>query len=180
MKKMIAIVALLIVSCSHMAVSAAAGTIEMEVPKEAGEITVCYTKVAEFEEMQQEEVHILPKENVEYEKQIKFKNLEDVRLENIEEGIYQIQLLGENGYEFSTVVVSVPMWNESEQLMENYVRIIPKYVVHLPEPEEPPKEESPQTGDGNKVGKLIIFVMFSLLIVIMSCHKRFKCARMSE
>lgn len=179
MKKIIAIFILLIVCCSQISVFAATGSVEIDVPEEAGEITVCYTKIANLEEAQQKEFDGLPRDGVEYENQIEFHANETIRLVDLEEGIYQIQIQGKEEYEFSTAVVSVPMWNETEQLMEYDVRVIPKYVVNIPEPDVP-LEQSPQTGDSNKVGMFIIFVMFSSLIVIMSCHKRFKCARMSE
>lgn len=187
MKKIIPVVALLAACFCQIPVFAASGSIEIEVPEKAGNITVCYTKIAEWEETAQDEFDGLPKDNVEYENQAEFEVGEIVRLTNLEEGIYQVQVQGNEEYEFSTAVVSVPMWNEEEQQMEYDIQMIPKYIRNIPEPEptpEPetkvPAEASPQTGDYGKVGIYGIFGMFSLLIVIMSCHNRFKCARMSE
>ena len=77
--------------------------------------------------------------------------------------------------------------------MEYHVTVTPKYIRHVPEPEIPSETElpepeevtpqpiSPKTGDEMKIGNHMIFGMISFTIVlIMSCHNRFKCGRMSE
>lgn len=188
MKKWILIFAVLIGCFSQIHTLAANGSIKIEVPEEAGKITVSYVKIADWENAEQKEFEEIPNEDVEYENTLEFETGETILLMDLEEGIYQIQIQGNEEFEFSPVIVSVPLWNEEEKQMEYEIQAEPKYIRSIPEPEpEPetpktdkPEEASPKTGDYETAGIYGIFGMFSLLIVIMSCHNRFKCARMSE
>ncbi len=187
MKKLLPIFMLALACVFQMSVFAATGNVKIEVPEEAGEITVSYAKIAEWEDTSQEEFQGTPVEDLEYENEEKFAVGETIKLMDLEDGIYQIQIQGKVEYEFSPVVVSVPLWNEETEQMEYEILMEPKYILHIPEPEpeitpepEVPKESSPKTGDYKKVAIYGFFGIFSLLIVIMSCHNRLKCARMSE
>jgi len=135
-------------------VSAAEGSIRIEVPKKLEKVTVCYSKDGEEE------------------KQRIFENGEDVILKNLSAGSYKIRLMDTENYNFTDSEIPVPMWNEQKRQMEYEIEISPKYRMI---------ETSPQTGDSAKGIKFIVIGCISLLIVaLMSCHNRFNCGRMSH
>lgn len=185
MKKIIPIFAVLLACFFSECALAATGSIEIEVPKEAEVVTVNYGKRAEWKDTNKEEFKGEVDANFQYTHQVEIKKNENIKLTDLEEGIYQIQIIGNEEYEFAAAVVSVPAWNEETNQMEYGIRMVPKYIRHVPDPApEPqkvvPKEEVPNTGDKENAIIYVVFGGISLLIVIMSCHKYFKCARMTE
>lgn len=69
---------------------------------------------------------------------------------------------------------------------ELLMTVVNEKIIVLPEPEDPPKEKmpeipSPKTGDESCSTLFCIFGCISFIIVaIMTCHNRFKCARMTR
>lgn len=145
------------------------GYIEVHLPKEAEDLSLRYVKVAELQEA--EEVY-LPEKDVEYAHGVTVEEGNIGRITDLEKGVYQIQAFTDSGYEFMPSVVSVPLWDEEEKEMQYEITVIPKYTV-LP--------QAPDTGDGSKGMLYGLFGMISLIIVvIISCHNRLKCGRMSH
>ena len=160
------------------------GYIEVVLPKEAQGVTLGYAKVAETEALNETSVRELWKEDMEYTERITVEEGNTIRLADLEEGVYQIQAFAGQEYEFMPSLVSVPSWNEKEKEMQYEFTVIPKYTYHVREPEQTSTttvEVSPQTGDG-KSGALygLLGIISFIIVVIISCHNRFKCGRMTH
>ena len=161
--------------------------IEVLLPEDAENLTVHYQKVAERETFDVEDAEALLHQDIIYENMLNTENEDAIQIADVEDGIYQIHISGDEEYEFAPMLVSMPAWEtEGEQLLYE-VCVTPKYTkIVKPEPEqttltETPVFESPKTGDGNNSTIFGTFGLISFIIVlIMSCHNRFKCARMSE
>lgn len=109
-----------------------------------------------------------------------------VKIEELSEGNYKIQIPETEDYDFSPIQVHIPCWSEEEQQMLYDITIIPKYSVkekHIPVPETPEavlETTTPQTGDIAHGMNYINAIIISLIIVvIMSCHNRFNCDTMT-
>ncbi len=78
---------------------------------------------------------------------------------------------------------------------EWFITVVNEKIIVPPEPEDPPKEEeplkeeepfeaeipAPKTGDETQSALFCVFGWISFIIVaIMTCHNRFKCARMTR
>lgn len=145
--------------------NAAGGTIRVKLPEDAENMVVSYKKVAERNEEKLIDGAAI------YEGKV-YALQGEALLENLEEGIYQIQVSGNETFEFSPSIVSIPSWDESEQKMSYDALIIPKYQKIV---------EPPQTGDSNHAELYIgIMVILAIIVIITSCHNRFTCGRMSE
>lgn len=180
MKKYLPIITLLLVCICTAKVYAASGSIQVSLPQEA-EATVYYAKVAEWEELDENLANefLESKKEISWDGSLQANQEGEVKIENLPEGVYQLQVSGENGYEFSRALVSIPMWDEEQKIMNYHLTVIPKYTYHPPEIEV--KNTPLDTGDASKTGIYVGIMGISLIIVaIMSCHNRFKCARMSE
>lgn len=161
--------------------------IEVFLPEDAKSLNVHYQKVAEREEFNVEDAEELLQKEITYQNVIKVENEDAIQIADLEDGIYKIDVIGNQEYEFAPMLVSMPAWEtEGEQLLYE-VCVTPKYTkIVKPEPEQTTLTEtqileSPKTGDGTLGGMYGVFVIISFVIVlIMSCHNRFKCARMSE
>ncbi len=161
--------------------------IEVILPEEAENLTVYYEKVCERENFDMEEVEEILKQTINYEHMKHMENGEVFRIEDVEEGIYQIYISGNKEYEFAPMLVSMPSWTEEGEQLLYEVSVAPKYTkIIQPEPEqitliETPITEVPKTGDGSQGVMFGVFGVISfIIVVIMSCHNRFKCARMTE
>ena len=185
-------IAMMICLCSAY-VYAATGEIQVLLPKEAGGLTFHYTKVAEREELNEEKVKELLQNDRTYDENVEVSQEGNILVKNLEEGIYQIWVSGNEEFEFAPMLVSVPAWDEKEQKMNYQVTVTPKYnriemepevTVTTEEPEHVEREPeilSPKTGDKGQTELYIAFGMISFIIVmIISCHNRFKCGRMSK
>lgn len=109
-----------------------------------------------------------------------------VKIEELSEGNYKIQIPETEDYIFAPIQVHVPCWSEEEKQMLYDITIIPKYSVkekpvpatRTPDPAEEPTV--PNTGDFNHSTKYRNVGIISLIIlVIMSCHNRFNCDTMT-
>ncbi len=161
--------------------------IEVFLPEEAENLTVYYQKVCERENFNPEEVEEILKQTFTYE-HMNYVGDENVfQIEDVEDGIYQIHISGDEEYEFAPMLVSMPAWTEDGEELLYEVSATPKFTkIEKPEPEqialiEPPVTEVPKTGDGLQGAMFGVFGVISfIIVVIMSCHNRFKCARMTE
>ena len=164
--------------------------IEVILPEEAENLTVYYQKVCERENFNPEEVEELLKQTFTYEHMKHVGNENMFQIEDVEDGIYQIHISGDEEYEFAPMLVSMPAWvSEDDEELLYEVSVTPKF-THIPkeepEPEqitliEPPIVDAPKTGDGSQGVQFGVFAVISfIIVVIMSCHNRFKCARMTE
>ena len=162
--------------------------IEVILPEHAENMELHYEKVAERDAFREEDAQVLLQRNTDYENSIKVGSEDSVKLVDLEDGIYQIFVSGDEAYEFAPMLVSMPAWTiENEEQLLYEVSIEPKYTkLDKPEPEqttfvEMPIVLPPQTGDsGNGMVFGMVGVISFIIVVIMSCHNRFKCARMSE
>ena len=109
-----------------------------------------------------------------------------VKIEELQEGNYEINIFETEDYKFMPISVHVPSWSEEEKQMLHDITIIPKYSVkekpipatQTPDPAEEPSV--PETGDINQGTKYRNVGIISLIIlVIMSCHNRFNCDTMT-
>ncbi len=106
------------------------------------------------------------------EKTISFASDEQVILKELGSGNYKIRVEDTEAYAFSESEITLPMWDEENKKMDYDVEVNPKYQR---------KEEAPKTGDMQKGIKFIITGGISLIFVlIMSCHNRIGCGRMSH
>ena len=161
--------------------------IEVILPDEAENLTVYYQKVCERENFDLKDVEEILKQTFTYE-HMKYVGKEEVfQIEDVEDGIYQIHISGDEEYEFAPMLISMPAWSEEGEQLLYEVSVAPKYTkIIQPEPEqitliEPPIGESPKTGDGPQgVMFGVLGAISFIIVVIMSCHNRFKCARMTE
>ena len=139
------------------------GNIEVQLPKEAKEITLQYSKVEGAKQ---------PDRNMEYEYVVTVDEQNIGKLTDLDVGTYQIQAFADGGYEFMPSIVSVPMWNEEEKEMQYDITVLPKYSVHT---------QPPITGDkGSGMIYGILGTLSMIIVVIISCHNRLKCGRMSH
>ena len=156
------------------------GSIKIVLPQEAKGLTLGYAKIAETAG----EGEDLLRENMEYTQRITVGNKNTVELTDLEEGVYQMQIFAEEEYEFMPSVVSIPMWDENKEEMQYEFTVIPKYIYHEPEEEihtEIPFSSPPETGDGSHGSIYGLFGIISFIIIlIISCHKRFRCGRMTH
>lgn len=162
--------------------------IEVVLPEGAENLTLYYEKVAEREGFDITDAEKILMQDIEYNHYVKAGQKERVQLADLEDGIYRIDVSGDEEYEFVPMLVSMPAWtteNEEELLYE--VSITPKYTKFaLPEPEqttltETPIMDSPKTGDFHQGATFgVLGIISFIIVVIMSCHNRFKCARMTE
>lgn len=161
--------------------------IKVVLPEDAENLTVYYEKVCERENFDIEQVEELLKQTTKYEHMKHVKNGEMFQIEDVEEGIYQIYISGNEEYEFAPMLVSMPAWTKEGEQLQYEVSVAPKYTrIIQPEPEqitliETPVTEAPKTGDSSHGAMFGMFGVISfIIVVIMSCHNRFKCARMTE
>ena len=161
--------------------------IEIILPTDAEGLIVHYQKVAEREGFDVERTEEILKQEITYENEINAENKDAIRIVDLEDGIYQIYVTGDEEYEFSPMLVSMPAWTTNSEQPEYGVSVTPKYTNFLKtKPEqttftEIPFLESPKTGDTNNSSVLgVLGVISFIIVVIMSCHNRFKCARMTE
>ena len=147
-----------------------------------------YKKIAERETFDIADAEEILQQNILYDSCIEVSGEEGVQLNDVEDGIYQIFISGDAEYEFVPMLVSMPAWeNESAEELTYEVSVTPKYTkLEKPEPEqntliETPSTPSPKTGDATQSVMFGVFGIISfIIVVIMTCHNRFKCARMSE
>lgn len=161
--------------------------IEVILPEEAENLTVYYQKVCERENFDIAEAEGILKQAISYEHMKHVENEELLRIEDVEDGIYQIHISGDEEYEFAPMLVSMPAWTEVGDALLYEVSATPKFTkIEKPEPEqitliETPVIEAPKTGDGSYGAMFGVFGVISfIIVVIISCHNRFKCARMTE
>ncbi len=153
--------------------------IEVILPEEAENLTVYYQKVCERENFDIAEVEELLEQTINYEHMQHVGNKNVFQIEDVEDGIYQIYISGDEEYEFAPMLVSMPAWTEDGKELQYEVSATPKYeqitVTEVPIP-KPPK-----TGDGEQ-GTMFgaLGIISFIIVVIISCHNRFKCARMTE
>lgn len=161
--------------------------IEVILPEEADDLTVHYQKVAEREGFDVADAEEMLCREITYEGKENVGNADTFRIIDLEDGIYQIYISGDEEYEFTPMLVSMPAWTtEGEQLLYE-VSVTPKYTKQVkPQAEhttlmEIPILDSPKTSDGNQGAVFGVLGLISFIIVtIMSCHNRLKCARMSQ
>ena len=163
-------------------------TIEVMLPEGAQGLTLYYKKIAERENFNVENAEEILGQDIIYEHCVEVGGEELAQLTDVEDGIYQIYLSGDEEYAFVPMLVSMPAWeNESAKELTYEVRVTPKYTkLEREEPEQitlidPPVSPSPKTGDGAFGGVFGVLGAISfIIVVIMTCHNRFKCARMTE
>lgn len=154
--------------------------IEVTMPENMEDVVLYYEKVAERDNFKEEDAKELLQQNVTYNHSINVGNEDCVKLVDLEDGIYQIYISGDEEYEFMPMLVSMPAWNEEKEQILYEVTVTPKYTKTITHTEVP-VFDSPKTGDFSNSTIFGAFGMISfIIVVIMSCHKRFKCARMSE
>ena len=162
--------------------------IEVKLPQEAQGLKLYYKKIAERETFDIADAEEILQQDILYDNCIEVSGEEGVQLNDVEDGIYQIYISGDAEYEFVPMLVSMPAWeNESAEELTYEVSVTPKYTkLEKPEPEqitliETPSTPSPKTGDATQSVIFGVFGIISfIIVVIMTCHNRFKCARMSE
>ena len=161
--------------------------IEVILPEEAENLTVYYQKVCERENFDIAEAEEILQQTISYEHEKNVGNENVFQIENVEDGIYQISISGDEEYEFAPMLVSMPAWTEEGEQLQYEVSVTPKYTRFIkPESEqitlvETPIPATPKTGDGTQGIMFGVFGVISfIIVVIMSCHNRFKCARMTE
>lgn len=162
--------------------------IEVVLPEGAENLTLYYEKIAEREGFDITDAEKILKQDIEYSNYVEAGKKECVQLADLDDGIYQIYVSGDEEYEFVPMLVSMPAWTtENEEALLYEVSITPKYTKFaLPEPEqttftETPIMDSPKTGDFHQGATFgVLGIISFIIVVIMSCHNRFKCARMSE
>lgn len=94
------------------------------------------------------------------------------KIEELQEGNYEIKISETEDYNFMPISVHIPCWSEEEEQMLYDITIIPKYSVK--------EQQPPQTFDSHQVMNYIYIGIISLIIlVIMSCHNRFNCDTMT-
>ena len=123
-KRMILGMVVILIGSASLPVSAAEyGSIRVELPETLTGATVCCLADDEEEiRVQTDEQGI-------------------ATLENLKNGVYHIQVLESQGYQFTEAEVKLPMWDDVEKKMTSHVTVVPKYNRVVQEP------QSPQTGD---------------------------------
>ena len=169
MKRMFLFTIMLILCMCPSWVHAASGSIQVSLPQDAKETVVQYVKIAECEEIQEKELAGWLEKDVEYTGETKADSNGTARIPGVEEGIYRIHVSGNKMYQFSDALVSIPIWDEEEKKVLYDVTVSPKYLKMT---------SAPDTGDESKGMVYLFFGVISFIIVIISCHKRFKCGRM--
>ena len=162
MKKLLPIFVGLLMCLCPLSVFAASGTIRVQLPQNMSGGVVTYSKEGG------EKQTVIVDENG------------NAKIENLEEGIYQIDIEETSDYVFTSALVSIPMWSEEEHRMLYDVTVIPKYIRKI-EVDKTENVEAPSTGDKTKNNTYLILGLISLIIlVIMSCHNRFNCDTMTD
>lgn len=162
MKRIIIILAIVFVFACPIQALASEGAIRVELPENMSGVMVTYKKDGGAEQF------VYTDEN----------GIADI--ENLEEGIYQIEVQNTAEYTFMSSEVSIPMWSEENSNMMYHVTVIPKYSKEKT-PVTTEEIETPATGDKGPYKQYAALAAISLIIVlIMSCHNRFKCGRMSD
>ena len=90
--------------------------IEVILPEEAENLTVYYQKVCERENFDIAEAEGILKQAISYEHMKHVENEELLRIEDVEDGIYQIHISGDEEYEFAPMLVSMPATRHSRKL----------------------------------------------------------------
>lgn len=92
-----------------------------------------------------------------------------IQISGLEEGAYLFSIKGEKN--FSPILIFIPTWMEVEKAMSNDVTVVPKYEGEV---------MSPKTGWNSHAGiyLALLFVSFGI-IIRLSCHNHFKCARIA-
>ncbi len=179
MKKYLPIIMLALVCICSMDVSAMSGSIQITVPQEAQGCVVSYAKIAEREELEESRVSEWMEMNINPEGRTQIDEEGKATIEDLSEGIYQLQIEGANGYEFTRALVSIPVWDEEQKAMSYEISVFPKYTYKPPETAR--EIMVPITGDDSRnVIYIATGIISFIIVVIISCHNRFKCARMSE
>ena len=157
MKKVFWILAVLLLVMVPLPVLAADNTIQIELPKDMGGTSIqYYQEGCETKEIQVNQDGI-------------------VSLLGLTDGTYHFLIPETEGYIFEPITVTVP-YIETETNEKNYDLVIhPKYRI------KPEENQGPETGDNQKSLLYVGIGIISLIIVvIMSCHNRFKCDRMTD
>lgn len=154
LKLLLPLLMVLVIGAQMHTVYAAQGTIRITLPDDMKEKVVHYSCEGSEEET------------------VSFASEEQVILNELEPGTYKIRVEDTETYTFSESKITLPMWDEEEKKMDYDVEVKPKYQR---------KELAPETGDMQKGMKFIIIGGISLIFVlIMSCHNRIDCGRMSH
>lgn len=144
--------------------------IQVSLPQDVEGAVVQYAKIAECEEYTETELARWLEDEVKFAESVETNGMELIRITDLEEGIYRIRILGDETYRFSDAIVSIPTWDEEGQYMSYDVMVSPKYSKMT---------STPDTGDESEVGISLFFVAISFIIVmIISCHNRWRCGRM--
>ncbi len=179
MKKYLPIIIMMLVCICSAEASAMSGSIQITAPQDAEGSVVSYAKIAEREELEESRVAEWMEMDIEPEGNVQMDENGLARIEHLPEGIYQLQISGKNGYDFTRALVSIPMWDEEKKDMNYEISVFPKYTYTPVETEQ--DLSVLHTGDDSQIGVYITAGIISfIIVVIISCHNRFKCARMSE
>ena len=145
---------LIICICPFSVSAGEIGSIEMTLPKEmAGEKIIYQREEDKLKEIEVDENGV-------------------VKIEELSEGNYEIDIPDTEDYNFMPIKVHVPCWSEGEEGMLYDITIVPKYSVK--------EHQTPRTSDSNQGMNYINIAIISLIIlVIMSCHNRFACDTMT-
>ena len=108
-------------------------------------------------------------------KQAKVDDKNQFLLTGLSDGTYEIRIPETDTYKFQEITVEVPMIHEDTKQKAYEIIIEPKYKKKIV------PVVQPKTEDENEMGVYVGIGLFSLIIVvIMSCHNRFKCDRMTD
>lgn len=130
-----------------------------------GSVKICLPEGMENEEISYQR-------EGEEKKKVKVEQDGIATIKNLSEGTYEITIPETENYEFQNMKIQLPMWDEEEHKMKYDITAYPKYNI---------KENTPETGDSNKLVPYVGFAIISFIFVcIMSCHNHFKCGRMSH
>ena len=109
--------------------------IEVILPEEAENLTLYYQKVCERENFDIAEAEEIIKQTISYEYTKPVGNENVFRIEDVEDGIYQIHISGDEEYEFAPMLVSMPAWTEEGEELLYEVSATPKFtMIEKPEP----------------------------------------------
>ena len=165
MKKYLLMITLLLVCTCSMEAFAMSGSIQITVPQEAQGSVVSYAKIAKREELDESRVSEWMEMDIHPEGSVRINEEGKASIEDLPEGIYQIQIVGENGYDFARSLVSIPMWDEEQKSMSYEISIFPKHTY------TPPVKERevivPNTGDDNQNNIYIAIGIISLVITVL-------------
>ena len=157
MRKVVWILAVLVITMLPLSVFAADNRIQIELPDGMEGEEVQYRN--EDEEIKSVKVGV---DNMAY-------------LTSLADGTYHIIIPDTDSYIFEPIEVTLPyQMTEKEEPIYDLV-ICPKYALKAE------NIETPVTGDNHKTLTYVGIGIISLIIVvIMSCHNRFKCDRMTD